>query len=98
MSLLTERIECKELLDKLVPVEEAVRYVSDRYKIAISGFTKSGEPKTFIPALAHICANMRPKPKSVCSAGHLYPTMLKIPSPRLSVSEALTCPHPCRAG
>jgi len=63
MSLLTERIECKELLDKLVPVEEAVRYVSDRYKIAISGFTKSGEPKTFIPALAQYLRQYAPKTK-----------------------------------
>lgn len=52
MSLLTERVQCRELLDKLVPVEEAVKLVGDRSKIAISGFTKTGEPKTFIPALA----------------------------------------------
>ncbi len=52
MAILTERVECKELLDKLMPVEEAVKFVQDRTKIAISGFTKTGEPKVFIPALA----------------------------------------------
>ena len=63
MSILTERIECKELLDKLMPVEEAVKFVSDRSKIAISGFTKSGEPKTFIPALARHLRQHAPKTK-----------------------------------
>src|SRR5512136_349115 len=63
MALLTERVECKELLEKLMPVEEAVKYVSDRCKIAISGFTKSGEPKTFIPALAHYLRQYAPKTK-----------------------------------
>jgi acyl-CoA hydrolase len=63
MALLTERIECKELLDKLMPVEDAVKFVSDRCKIAISGFTKSGEPKTFIPALARYLAQYAPKTK-----------------------------------
>ena len=43
MAILTERVECKELLDKLMPVEEAVKFVHDRCKIAISGFTKTGE-------------------------------------------------------
>jgi acyl-CoA hydrolase len=63
MALLTERVECKELLDKLMPVEEAVRFVQDRCKIAISGFTKTGEPKVFIPALARYLANYAPKTK-----------------------------------
>jgi acyl-CoA hydrolase len=63
MALLTERVECKELLDKLMPVEEAVKFVSDRCKIAISGFTKSGEPKVFIPALANYLRNNLPKAK-----------------------------------
>jgi len=63
MALLTERVECKELLDKLMPVEEAVKFVSDRCKIAISGFTKSGEPKVFIPALANYLRNNMPKAK-----------------------------------
>ena len=63
MALLTERVECKELLDKLMPVEEAVKFVSDRCKIAISGFTKSGEPKVFIPALANYLRRYAPKSK-----------------------------------
>ena len=63
MAILTERVECKELLEKLVPVEEAVKYVHDRCKIAISGFTKTGEPKVFIPALARHLAQNAPKTK-----------------------------------
>ena len=63
MAILTERVECKELLDRLMPVEEAVKFVSDRCKIAISGFTKTGEPKIFLPALAHYLKNYAPKTK-----------------------------------
>jgi acyl-CoA hydrolase len=63
MAILTERVECKELLDKLMPVEEAVKFVTDRAKVAISGFTKSGEPKTFIPALANHLRQYAPKTK-----------------------------------
>jgi len=69
MSLLTERVECKELLDKLMPVEEAVKFVSDRCKIAISGFTKSGEPKVFIPALARHLAQYAPETKIALFSG-----------------------------
>jgi len=48
MSTLNERIENKDLL----------KYVGTRCTMAISGFTKSGEPKTFLPALAsHLAAN-----------------------------------------
>ncbi len=63
MAILTDRIECKELLDKLMPVEEAVKFVSDRCKIAISGFTKTGEPKIFLPALARYLAQYAPQTK-----------------------------------
>jgi acyl-CoA hydrolase len=63
MSLLTERVECKEMLEKLIPVEEAVRFVKDRCKIAISGFTKTGEPKMFLPALARHFAQNAPNTK-----------------------------------
>jgi len=52
MSIFTERVECVELRNKLMPVEEAVKLVSNHDKIGISGFTKTGEPKTFLPALA----------------------------------------------
>jgi acyl-CoA hydrolase len=63
MAILTERVECKELLDRLMPVEEAARFVQDRYKIAISGFTKAGEPKSFLPGLARYLAKYAPKTK-----------------------------------
>jgi acyl-CoA hydrolase len=63
MSLLTERVQCKELLDKLMPVEEAVKLVGDRCKIAISGFTKTGEPKAFLPELARHLTQYAPKTK-----------------------------------
>jgi len=63
MALLTERVECRELLDKLMPAEEAVKFVSDRCKIAVSGFTKTGEPKIFLPALARHLAQYAPKTK-----------------------------------
>jgi acetyl-CoA hydrolase len=44
-------------------VDEAVKHVTDRCKIGISGFTKSGEPKAFIPALARHLAKNAPKTK-----------------------------------
>jgi acetyl-CoA hydrolase len=43
-----------------MPVEEAVRHVGDGATVAISGFTKSGEPKTFLPALARHFAATSP--------------------------------------
>jgi len=52
MTTLSDRVECKELLARHMPVEEAVKFVPDRSTLAISGFTKSGEPKLFLPALA----------------------------------------------
>lgn len=52
MTTLSDRVECKELLARHMPVEEAVKLVPDRSTLAISGFTKSGEPKVFLPALA----------------------------------------------
>lgn len=47
-----DRIESLELRRKVMPVEEAVRLVDDGDTLAVSGFTKSGEPKRFLPALA----------------------------------------------
>ncbi|MDR0841956.1 MAG: acetyl-CoA hydrolase [Acidobacteriota bacterium] len=61
MSTLAERVECKELLDKLTPVEEAVKLIANHDKIGISGFTKTGEPKTFLPALARHFAETAPE-------------------------------------
>jgi acetyl-CoA hydrolase len=53
-----DRVENKDLLSKLMPVEEAVKHVLDRSTLAISGFTKAGEPKVFLPALAkHFAKN-----------------------------------------
>jgi acetyl-CoA hydrolase len=55
---LSDRVECKELLNRVIPAEDAVKFVADRSTLAISGFTKSGEPKRFLPALAaHFAAN-----------------------------------------
>ena len=69
MTELSDRVECTELLAKLVPVEEAVRHVTDHCRIAISGFTKSGEPKTFIPALARYFSAQLPQAKIALFSG-----------------------------
>ena len=52
MTMLDARIENKELRSRVMPVEEAVKIVKSGDTVAVSGFTKSGEPKTFLPALA----------------------------------------------
>ncbi|MFH1742387.1 MAG: acetyl-CoA hydrolase/transferase C-terminal domain-containing protein [bacterium] len=52
MATLNDRIENKDLLAKVIPVEEAVKLVQNKCTMAISGFTKSGEPKTFLPSLS----------------------------------------------
>jgi acyl-CoA hydrolase len=58
VATLSDRVECKELLNRTLSPEDAARLVTDRSTIAISGFTKSGEPKRFLPALAaHLAAN-----------------------------------------
>ncbi len=49
---LSSRIENESLLRKVVPVEEAVKHVNSDDVLAVSGFTKSAEPKVFMPALA----------------------------------------------
>lgn len=59
-STLKDRIENAALLARVVPVEEAVKHVTDGSTVAISGFTKSGEPKTFFPALAFHLAQTAP--------------------------------------
>ncbi|HLM48275.1 MAG TPA: acetyl-CoA hydrolase/transferase C-terminal domain-containing protein [Myxococcaceae bacterium] len=69
MSTLKERIENAELLAKVVPVEEAVKHVSDGSTVAISGFTKSGEPKTFFPALARHLAQTAPNARITLLSG-----------------------------
>lgn len=69
MSSLTERIECEALRRKVMPVEEAVRFVGDGATLAVSGFTRSGEPKTFMPALAAHLATLTPAPRITLYSG-----------------------------
>ncbi|MBF5045716.1 acetyl-CoA hydrolase [Aggregicoccus sp. 17bor-14] len=69
MTTLQDRIECKALLDRVVTVEEAVRHVTDGATVAISGFTKSGEPKTFFPALAKHLAETAPQTRITLLSG-----------------------------
>jgi acetyl-CoA hydrolase len=58
MTQLADRIHCPALMAKVVPVEEAVKHVKHGDVIGISGFTKSGDPKVFMPALAkHLAAH-----------------------------------------
>ncbi len=55
---LLERVQCEALRRKLKPAEEAVRHVRDGSVVAVSGFTKAGEPKTFLTALvSHLAAS-----------------------------------------
>jgi len=69
MATMAERIENPELLRKVVPVEEAVRHVEDGMVVAISGFTKSGDPKTFFPALARHLAEHAPDTRFTLLSG-----------------------------
>src|SRR4051812_47906733 len=69
MSTIEERVECKALLRKLVPVEEAVKEVGDRTTLAVSGFTKAGEPKAFLPALARHLADHAPDARIALLSG-----------------------------
>jgi len=69
MPSIEDRIECPQLRDKVVTVEEAVRLVEDRCVIGISGFTKSGEPKAFIPALARHLAERAPQTRIALFSG-----------------------------
>ncbi len=69
MTELSNRVECTELLSRLVPVEEAVKHVTDHCRIAISGFTKSGEPKAFFPALARYFAEKLPNARIALFSG-----------------------------
>jgi acyl-CoA hydrolase len=69
MTNIRDRVECSELLDKFMPVEEAVKIVKDHDQVGISGFTKSGEPKAFIPALAKHLEATGQKPKIALFSG-----------------------------
>ncbi|MFH1130805.1 MAG: acetyl-CoA hydrolase/transferase C-terminal domain-containing protein [Pseudomonadota bacterium] len=63
MTTLEERIENSTMLSKVIPVEEAVKQVSDGDTLAISGFTKAGSPNTFLPALASYLTANAPRTK-----------------------------------
>jgi acetyl-CoA hydrolase len=69
MSMLLERIENKVLLSRVLPVEEAVKYVTDRCTLATSGFMRAGEPKTFLPALADHLARKAPDTRITLLSG-----------------------------
>ena len=69
MTVLSDRVECKQLLNRLISPEAAARLVTDRSTIAVSGFTKSGEPKVFLPALARYLAEHAPSTRIALFSG-----------------------------
>jgi acyl-CoA hydrolase len=69
MATIADRIENPELLAKVVPVEEAVKQVTGHCTLAVSGFTRSGEPKTFLPALADYLAKNAPQTRVALFSG-----------------------------
>jgi acetyl-CoA hydrolase len=69
MRTLAECIESAALLRKVVPVEAAVELVEDGDVLAVSGFTKSAEPKVFLPALARRLAAERPEARITLYSG-----------------------------
>lgn len=69
MTVLSDRVECKQLLNRLISPEAAARLVTDRSTIAVSGFTKSGEPKVFLPALARCLAEHAPSTRIALFSG-----------------------------
>ncbi len=54
-------IDKKDLLKKIISVEDAVKLIPNKSVLAISGFTKSGEPKSFIPALGNFWSKTHPE-------------------------------------
>lgn len=69
MATLAERVENGAILAKEIPVEEAVRLVADHAQLAVSGFTRAGEPKVFLPALARHLAATAPTTKLALLSG-----------------------------
>jgi len=69
VSLIDERVENKILRNKLMPVEEAVKLITDGSTLAISGFTKSGEPKSFIPELGRYFSEKAPHSRITLLSG-----------------------------
>ena len=68
-STLAERIECAALRRLVVPADEAARRVKAGDVLAVSGFTKAGEPKEFMPALARHLATLGPDAKITLYSG-----------------------------
>ncbi|MBL9104224.1 MAG: acetyl-CoA hydrolase [Myxococcales bacterium] len=68
-SSLQERVQCEALARKLMPVEAAARLVKDGDTLAVSGFTRAGEPKAFMPALAAELAARAPAPRITLYSG-----------------------------
>ena len=68
-SPISERIQCEALRRKVMPVEEAVKHVRSGDVLAVSGFTKAGEPKTFMPALARHLAGLGPDSRITLYSG-----------------------------
>jgi hypothetical protein len=96
---MANRVQCEALRRKLVPVEEAVRHVRDGDTLAVSGFTKAGEPKVFMPALARHLATLAPRRRrSRCTAAPRCPRRSRGRSPPSSPAAAPTWPAPRRAG
>ena len=69
MTTLYERIESPILRNRIIDAETAARLVGDRNILAISGFTKSGEPKVFLPALARYLTAHAPDTKIALFSG-----------------------------
>jgi acetyl-CoA hydrolase len=69
MTELSERIECPALRRRVMPVEEAVRHVRDGDTLAVSGFTKAGEPKVFMRALVDHLAGLGPATRITLYSG-----------------------------
>ena len=66
---LEQRVENQELLRRVMPVEEAVKLVEHRATLAVSGFTKAGEPKVFLPALARHLGEHAPETRIALFSG-----------------------------
>jgi acetyl-CoA hydrolase len=69
MASLQERIKNPQLLAKVMPAAEAVKHVSHGCQMAISGFTKSGEPKVFLTALAQRLQESAPETRITLLTG-----------------------------
>lgn len=69
MRTLDECIEHPGIRSRVVPAERAVEVVEDGMTLAVSGFTKSAEPKVFLPALARRFERSDPDAKITLFSG-----------------------------